>query len=89
MSYATAALGSSSYLAGELLQRALVITMQPVPYRGGAPAAQAIASGVVPLGLTDTAPILPMIAILTVTMFIITYVPDIAMYMPRLLKLVD
>ncbi|MGB6534648.1 MAG: tripartite tricarboxylate transporter substrate binding protein [Xanthobacteraceae bacterium] len=61
LSYATAALGSSSYLAGELLQRALEIKMQPVPYRGGAPAAIAIASGVVPLGFTDTAAVLPMI----------------------------
>jgi tripartite ATP-independent transporter DctM subunit len=34
-------------------------------------------------------PILPMIGILTVTMLIITYVPDIAMYLPRLLRLVD
>jgi tripartite-type tricarboxylate transporter receptor subunit TctC len=61
LSYATAAIGSSSYLAGELLQRALGITIQPVPYRGGAPAAEAIASGVVPLGFTDTAAVLPMI----------------------------
>jgi tripartite-type tricarboxylate transporter receptor subunit TctC len=62
LSYATAAIGSSSYLAGELLQRALGVTLQPVPYRGGAPAAVAIASGVVPLGLTDTAAILPMVS---------------------------
>ena len=34
-------------------------------------------------------PILPMIGILTVTMLIITYVQDIAMYLPRLLRLVD
>jgi tripartite-type tricarboxylate transporter receptor subunit TctC len=61
LSYATAALGSSSSLAGELLQRALRITMQPVPYRGGAPAAIAITSGVVPLGFTDTAAVVPMI----------------------------
>ncbi len=33
-----------------------------VPYRGGAPAAVAIASGEVPLGMTDTAAILPMIS---------------------------
>jgi tripartite-type tricarboxylate transporter receptor subunit TctC len=32
-----------------------------VPYRGGAPAAAAIAAGDVPLGLIDTASILPMI----------------------------
>jgi tripartite-type tricarboxylate transporter receptor subunit TctC len=61
LSYAVAALGSSSYLAGELLQRALGLTMQPVPYRGGAQAATAIASGEVPLGFTDTAAILPMV----------------------------
>jgi tripartite-type tricarboxylate transporter receptor subunit TctC len=36
--------------------------MQAVPYRGGAPAAVAIASGEVPLGLFDTAAILPMIS---------------------------
>jgi tripartite-type tricarboxylate transporter receptor subunit TctC len=62
LSYATAAIGSSSYLAGELLQRALGVTIQPVPYRGGSLAAVDIASGVVPLGLTDTAAVLPMIA---------------------------
>jgi tripartite-type tricarboxylate transporter receptor subunit TctC len=61
LSCATAALGSSSYLATELLQRALGVTIQPVPYRGGAPAAIAIASGVVPLGFTDTAAVLPLI----------------------------
>ncbi len=61
LSYGTAAIGSSSYLAGELFQRALGITLQPVPYRGGAPAAVAIASGVVPLGFTDSGSVLPMI----------------------------
>ena len=35
--------------------------MQAVPYRGGAPAAVAIASGEVSLGMTDTAAILSMI----------------------------
>lgn len=34
-------------------------------------------------------PLLPMIAVLTVTMLIITYVEDISMFLPRLLKLVD
>jgi tripartite-type tricarboxylate transporter receptor subunit TctC len=62
LSYAVAALGSSSYLAGQLLQRELGLTMQPVPYRGGAQAATAVASGEVPLGLTDTASVLPMVA---------------------------
>lgn len=61
LSYAVAARGSSAHLAAELLQRELKLTMQAVPYRGGAPAAVAIAAGEVPLGMTDTAPILPMI----------------------------
>jgi tripartite-type tricarboxylate transporter receptor subunit TctC len=61
MSYGVAGVGSSSYLAGELLQRELGLTMQPVSYRGGAPAAAAIASGEVPVGLTDTGAVLPMI----------------------------
>jgi tripartite-type tricarboxylate transporter receptor subunit TctC len=62
LSYGVAGLGSSSYLAAELLKRELGLTMQPVTYRGGAPAAAAIASGEVPLGMTDTGAVLPMIA---------------------------
>ena len=62
LSYGVAGLGSSSYLAAELLKRELGLTMQPVTYRGGAPAAAAIASGEVPLGLTDTGAVLPTIA---------------------------
>jgi tripartite-type tricarboxylate transporter receptor subunit TctC len=62
LSYGVPGLGSSSYLAGELLKRELGLTMQPVTYRGGAPAAAAIASGEVPVGLTDTGAVLPMIS---------------------------
>lgn len=61
LSYAVSYLGSSSYLAGELLKRKLGVTMQAVPYHGGLPAAAALASGEIPLGLVDTASILPMI----------------------------
>jgi tripartite-type tricarboxylate transporter receptor subunit TctC len=62
LSYAVSYLGSSSYLAGELLKRDLGITMQAVPYHGGLPAAAAIAAGEIPLGLLDTASVLPMIS---------------------------
>jgi C4-dicarboxylate transporter DctM subunit len=48
----------------------------------------ACAVGNTPLELVIK-PILPMIGILTVTMLIITYVPDIAMFLPRILGLVD
>jgi tripartite-type tricarboxylate transporter receptor subunit TctC len=61
LSYAVAARGSSAHLMAVMFQRELGISMQAVPYRGGAPAAVAIASGEVPLGMTDTAAILPMI----------------------------
>ena len=61
LSYAVAARGSSAHLAAELLQRELGLTMQAVPYRGGAPAAVAVASGEVPLAMTDTAAILPLV----------------------------
>jgi tripartite-type tricarboxylate transporter receptor subunit TctC len=61
LSYAVAARGSSAHLAAELLQRELGVSMQAVPYRGGAPAAIAIAAGDVPLGMTDTGAVLPMI----------------------------
>jgi tripartite-type tricarboxylate transporter receptor subunit TctC len=61
LSYAVAARGSSAHLTAELMQRELGITMQAVPYRGGAPAAVAIASGEVPLAMTDTAAILPLV----------------------------
>src|ERR1700726_1789415 len=62
LSYGVAGLGSSAYLAGELLKGELGLTMPTVTYRGGAGAAIATASGEVPFGLTDTAAVLPMIS---------------------------
>jgi tripartite-type tricarboxylate transporter receptor subunit TctC len=61
LSIGVSAIGSTSYFAGELLKRSLGLTMQAVPYRGGAPAAVAVAAGEVPLVFTDTAAVLPMI----------------------------
>jgi len=61
LSIGVSALGSGSYFAGELLKRSLGLTMQSVPYRGGAPAAVSIAAGEVPLVFTDPAAILPLI----------------------------
>ncbi len=61
LSYAVAGRGSSSNLAAELMQRQLGIRMESVPYRGGAPVAAALAAGDIPLGMVDTAAILPVI----------------------------
>lgn len=62
LSYSVAARGSSANLAAELMQRELGFKMEAVPYRGGAPAAAAVAAGDVPLTMVDTAAILPMIS---------------------------
>jgi tripartite-type tricarboxylate transporter receptor subunit TctC len=61
LSMGVSALGSGAYMAGELLKRSLGVPMQAVPYRGGAPAAVAVAAGEVPLVFTDTAAILPLV----------------------------
>ncbi len=62
LSYAVSYIGSFAYLAAELLKHDLGIAMQAIPYRGGAPVAAAVASGEVPVGMLDTAAIMPMIA---------------------------
>jgi tripartite-type tricarboxylate transporter receptor subunit TctC len=51
LSYGTAGIGSSFHIMGEVLKLAAGINMVHVPYKGGAPVAQAIASGEVPVAL--------------------------------------
>ena len=50
-----------SFLAAELLKHMTGIDMVAVPYKGGAPASAAIASGEVQLGFMDTAGVLPFV----------------------------
>jgi tripartite-type tricarboxylate transporter receptor subunit TctC len=47
MSYASLGLGSSLHLAGELFSQAAGIHLQPIPYKGSAPAITDVMSGVV------------------------------------------
>jgi tripartite-type tricarboxylate transporter receptor subunit TctC len=54
--------GSLSLLAGEYLKMMTGANLQVVTYNGGAPAAAAIATGEVPFGITDSAPILAHVA---------------------------
>ncbi len=49
LSYGTAGVGSSFHIMGEIIKLAAGIDMVHVPYKGGAPVAQAVASGEVPL----------------------------------------
>ncbi|OGA28573.1 MAG: hypothetical protein A3I01_09145 [Betaproteobacteria bacterium RIFCSPLOWO2_02_FULL_65_24] len=50
-----------SFLAAELLKHRTGIDMVAVPYKGGAPASAAIASGEVQLGFMDTTGVLPFV----------------------------
>jgi tripartite-type tricarboxylate transporter receptor subunit TctC len=49
LSYASAGVGTTPHLAGELLKITAGINMTHVPYQGAGPAMQAILSGVIPL----------------------------------------
>ncbi len=62
LNYAVSYIGSFAYFTAELLKHDLGISMQAVPYKGGATVATAIAAGEVPVGMLDTAAIMPMIA---------------------------
>ena len=51
LSYATAGVGSSFHIMGEVIKLAFGIDMVHIPYKGGAPVALAVASGEVPIAL--------------------------------------
>ncbi len=53
LSFATAGLGTSFHVTGEILKRAAGIDMVHIPYKGGVPVAQAITSGEVPVALVS------------------------------------
>lgn len=55
VSYGTPGIGTPHHFAGELLARAANLDLVHVPYKGGAPAVQDIASGQVPCGLVALA----------------------------------
>jgi len=52
--YATSGAGTVPHFAGQLLSQAAGVTLQHIPYKGGAPAAQDLIGGQVPL-MVDTA----------------------------------
>lgn len=57
--WASAGLGTWNHLAGEWLQLETGIKLIHTPFRGGAPAATAVAGGHVPVGLLSTSSVLP------------------------------
>ncbi|MFM9968302.1 MAG: Bug family tripartite tricarboxylate transporter substrate binding protein [Burkholderiales bacterium] len=53
VSFGTAGMGTSFHVTGETLNRAAGIDMLHIPYKGGAPVAQAITSGEIPVALVS------------------------------------
>lgn len=62
LSYSTSGIGGSPHLYSALLDKAYGLELQHVPYAGGAPAAQAAASGEVAMTMSDLTSALPLIA---------------------------
>lgn len=58
LSYGTAGLGTAHHIVGETLKRELGLDMVHVPYRGGAPAAQALIANIVPVAFCTVPTIL-------------------------------
>lgn len=60
LSFSSAGIGATSHLATELLMARAGITLLHVPYRGGAPSAQAVVSGEVRASFIDVVTALPL-----------------------------
>jgi len=61
LSYSSAGLGSSSHMATEQFAAAAGIKLLHIPYRGGAPAANALMSGDVPVSAVSLSSLLPVV----------------------------
>jgi len=59
--YSSSGVGSAPHLAGEVFQEMTGIKMQHVPYKGGAPAALAVATGEVPVGFAAVPGAVPLV----------------------------
>ena len=62
LSYASAGIGTTPHLSGELLKADAGISMTHVPYPGGNPAMQAVLGSVTPIGCVSLPPTLQLVA---------------------------
>jgi len=61
MSYASAGLGSSPHIGGEMFKHAAGVNLVHVPYRGAAPAVNDLVAGTVPVGFLNISAGLPFV----------------------------
>ncbi|QHE86279.1 Bug family tripartite tricarboxylate transporter substrate binding protein [Hydrogenophaga sp. BPS33] len=61
LSYASAGMGSSPHIGGEMFKHAAGVSLMHVPYRGAAPAATDMVAGSVQVGLLNISGVLPFV----------------------------
>jgi len=62
LSYATPAVGGTNTIVAEMIFRRAGVKVVNIPYKGGGQAVQDVLSGVVPLGVLGSAPLIPYVA---------------------------
>ena len=62
LSYATPAVGGTNTIVAEILFRRAGVKIVNIPYKGGGQAVQDVLSGVVPLGVLGSAPLIPYVS---------------------------
>ena len=62
LSYATPAVGGTNTIVAEMIFRRAGVKVVNIPYKGGGQAVQDVLSGVVPLGVLGSAPLIPYVS---------------------------
>ena len=72
LSYATPAVGGTNTIVAELMFRRAGVKILNIPYKGGGQAVQDLLSGVVPLGVLGSAPLIPYVKSGKLTLLAVT-----------------
>jgi tripartite-type tricarboxylate transporter receptor subunit TctC len=72
LSYATPAVGGTNTIVAEMIFRRAGVKVVNIPYKGGGQAVQDILSGVVPLGVLGSAPLIPYVSSGRLTLLAVT-----------------
>ena len=72
LSYATPAVGGTNTIVAEMIFRRAGVKVVNIPYKGGGQAVQDVLSGVVPLGVLGSAPLIPYVSSGRLTLLAVT-----------------